>query len=52
MYINCPHCGRLLRVVRAIPVYHDGTDPGGNLNRWFEVVLEDGYSCRFWEYTW
>jgi hypothetical protein len=51
-YINCPHCGRLLRAVHASNVMHEGTDPSGKPNRWFNVTLSDGEAVRFWEKTW
>jgi hypothetical protein len=51
-YIRCPHCGQLLKAIRVSHVYHEGTDPAGNENRWFEVTLSDGEGIRFWERTW
>lgn len=45
----CPHCNQKLRVVRVVKDFTEGTDPSGQPNRWFPIMLEDGEWARMWE---
>ncbi len=48
--IACPHCGRLLKAIKADGPYF-GLDPSENYrsDRFWVLTLEDGETTRMWE---
>ncbi len=45
----CPHCDKMLPVVKVSNDVHEGTDPSGKPNTYFIIMLSDGGTARFWQ---
>ena len=47
--VGCPHCHRVLKIVEARGPYLGFNPTSRQLDRWWEVILEDGEGARMWE---